>query len=81
MTLNGEIGGLSPDGRTLVLGGNVHPDGTLRSRSRFAVVDTGTLALRRTIHLHGDYSSTRSRRTAAGSTSSTTSRARTTATR
>ncbi len=49
-------GGLSPNGRTLVLGDDVHPDGTLRSSSRFAVLDTGTLALDQTIALHGDYS-------------------------
>ncbi len=49
-------GGLSPNGRTLVLGDDVHPDGTLRSSSRFAVLDTRTLALERTISLHGDYS-------------------------
>jgi hypothetical protein len=49
-------GGLSPDGRTLVLGDNVHPDGALRSHSRFAVVDTARLALLATVSLRGDYS-------------------------
>jgi hypothetical protein len=52
----GEHGGLSPDGRTLVLGNNVRPDGTLRTRSQFAVVSTPKLALARTISLRGDYS-------------------------
>jgi hypothetical protein len=56
ITLNGAHGGLSPDGRTLVLGSNVRPDGTLRTRSRFAVVSTARLALVRTISLPGDYS-------------------------
>ena len=49
-------GGLSPDGRTLVLGDNVRPTGELRARSRFAVLDTSTLALVRTISLQGEYS-------------------------
>jgi hypothetical protein len=51
-----ERGGLSPDGRTLVLGDNVRPTGELRARSDFAVVDTRTLALVRTISLPGEYS-------------------------
>jgi hypothetical protein len=48
--------GLSPNGRTLVLGDNVNPAGSLRSSSRFAVIDTHTLAVVRTIALRGDYS-------------------------
>ena len=52
----GDRGGLSPDGRVLVLGDDVHPDGTLRARSGFAVVDTRTLAIVRTFTLRGDYS-------------------------
>ena len=51
-----ERGGLSPDGHTLVLGNNTQPTGELRSRSDFAVVDTRTLALVRTISLPGEYS-------------------------
>ena len=50
------VGGLSPNGRILVLSDNVNSDGTLRDRSRFAVVDTRTLAIVRTIALRGDYS-------------------------
>jgi hypothetical protein len=56
VTLDGSYGGLSPNGRLLVLGDDVHPDGSLRARSRFAVVDARTLALVRTISLAGDYS-------------------------
>jgi hypothetical protein len=52
----GQRGGLSPNGRVLVLGDDVHPDGTLRARSRFAVVDASSLTLLRTISLRGDYS-------------------------
>jgi len=50
------VGGLSPNGRILVLSDNVNSDGTLRDRSRFAVVETRTLAVVRTIALRGDYS-------------------------
>ena len=50
------VGGLSPNGRMLVLSDNVNSDGALRDRSRFAVVDTRTLAVVRTIALRGDYS-------------------------
>ena len=55
-TLHGDLAGLSGDGRTLVLGDDVEPDGQLRSRSRFAVIDTTTLSLRRVVTLRGDYS-------------------------
>ena len=51
-----ERSGLSPDGRILVLGDNVRPTGELRARSHFAVVDTRTLAVVRTISLPGEYS-------------------------
>jgi len=54
-TLDGALTGLSPNGRVLVLGDNVQPNGSLRARSRFAVVDTRTLALTRRIGLRGDY--------------------------
>jgi hypothetical protein len=56
VTIGGAHGGLSPDGRTLVLGSNVHPDGQLRSASGFAVIATRDLRLVRTISLRGDYS-------------------------
>lgn len=55
-TLDGALTGLSPSGRVLVLGDNVQPTGSLRARSRFAVVDTRALALTRTISLRGDFS-------------------------
>jgi hypothetical protein len=56
LTIGGAKGGLSPDGRTLVLGSNVHPDGRLRAGSGFAVLSTRDLRLTRTISLRGDYS-------------------------
>ena len=49
-------GGLSPNGRVLVLSDAVDVTGRLRAHSRFAVVDTRTLAITRTISLRGDYS-------------------------
>jgi len=55
VTLNGQLGGLSPDGKLLVLGDNVHPEGVLRTQSRFALVRTANLALAATVTLHGDY--------------------------
>ncbi len=48
--------GISANGRILVLGDNVHPTGILRRWSGFAVVDTKTLTLVRTIALRGEYS-------------------------
>ena len=54
-TLDGQLTGLSPDGRVLVLSDNVRPTGNLRARSRFAVVDTRTLDVTATIALRGDY--------------------------
>ena len=56
VTINGHAGGLSPNGRVLVLSDNTSPGGNLRSRSGFAVADTRTLALQHTIHLRGDFS-------------------------
>src|SRR5262249_51906482 len=56
VTIGGAHGGLSLDGRTLVLGSNVHPDGQLRAGSGFAVISTRDLRLVRTISLRGDYS-------------------------
>jgi hypothetical protein len=55
-TLNGALSGLSPNGRVLVLTDNVQPTGSLRARSRFAVIDTRTLTVNTTITLHGDFS-------------------------
>ena len=56
VTYGSPPGGLSPDGRVLVLSDAVDISGRLRARSRFAVVDTRTLSLTRTITLRGDYS-------------------------
>src|SRR3954471_1740165 len=47
----GVVGGVSPDGRTLVLGG--HPSARV---SQFAVLDTRMLRVRRVLSLNGDYS-------------------------
>jgi hypothetical protein len=55
-TLTGAMAGLSPNGRVLVLSDNVQANGDLRDQSRFAVVDTRTLAVVTTIKLAGDYS-------------------------
>jgi hypothetical protein len=55
-TLDGGLTGLSPNGRVLVLSDNVHPGGTLRPRSRFAVIDTEKLAVTKQIGLRGDFS-------------------------
>ncbi len=54
-TYRGDLAGLSGNGRTLVLSDNVNPDGRLRPTSRFAVLDTRSLALTRQIELRGDY--------------------------
>lgn len=56
-TLSGAVSGLSPNGRVLVLSDDVGESCcALRARSRFAVVDTRTLALRTVVALHGDFS-------------------------
>jgi hypothetical protein len=55
-TLGGSLTGLSPNGRVLVLSDFLNPTGNIRDRSRFAVVDTQTLAIRSVIALRGDYS-------------------------
>ena len=55
-TLDGGLSGLSANGHVLVLSDNVSPTGSLRTRSRLAVVDARTLTLSRTITLRGEYS-------------------------
>jgi len=55
VTLNGTVGGLSTDGRTLVLSQRFQPTGELRSSSAFAVLGTQPLRLIRTVELHGDF--------------------------
>jgi hypothetical protein len=54
VTLNGDVGGLSHDGRLLVLSSTDY--GTpLRARSGFVTVDTRKLTVGRTIDLRGDF--------------------------
>jgi hypothetical protein len=55
VTLGGDLGGLSTNGRTLVLGEPYTGGGELRTTSRFAVFGTKPLALRTTVALHGDF--------------------------
>ena len=55
-TLGGTLTGLNPNGRVLVLSDNVRPNGSLRTRSRFAVISTRTLTLTKKISLRGDFS-------------------------
>jgi hypothetical protein len=50
VTLDGTRGGVSHDGRTLVL-----PSLARGATTRFAAVDTGTLRVRKTIELDGDF--------------------------
>jgi hypothetical protein len=55
-TLDGALTGLSPNGRLLVLSDNTRGSLELRARSRFAVINTRTLTLTKTISLRGDFS-------------------------
>jgi hypothetical protein len=55
VTLNGEIGGLSADGRLLVLASRLPPPGALDARSSFVVIRTNPLRVQSTIHLRGDF--------------------------
>lgn len=56
VTLNNGVGGLSADGRTLVLAqdGVNHANGALSRESSFLVLDTKPLSVRTTVQLHGD---------------------------
>ena len=54
VTSNGLAGGLSPDGRLLVLAQPPHYEG-LRARSSFLIVSTKSLTLLRTIVLKGEF--------------------------
>ena len=54
VTFNGEVGGLSHDGRLLVLSTTDYGE-PLRARSGFVTVDTRKLAVTRTINLNGDF--------------------------
>ena len=57
VTLNNGVGGLSADGRTLVLAqGNIlHPNGALVKKSSFTVLTTKPLHVRQTITVKGDF--------------------------
>src|SRR4051812_4263409 len=55
ITLNGDAGGLSHDGRRLVLAEARHPNQPLRSTTQFVVLDTKRLAVVRTVKLDGDF--------------------------
>ncbi len=57
MTLNNGVGGLSADGRTLVLGQAdvLHPNGDLVKSSSFAVLSTKPMRLRQTVTIQGDF--------------------------
>jgi hypothetical protein len=55
VAFDGTTGGLSADGRTLVLGDASQYNGPLRSSSRFLVVDAKTLRARAQVRLRGDY--------------------------
>jgi DNA-binding beta-propeller fold protein YncE len=53
ITFNGLTGGLTPDGRTLVLGSNPYEKNSLATSSRFAVLDARTFRVRSLISLQG----------------------------
>ncbi len=57
VTLNNGVGGVSSDGRTLVLAqdGVNHPNGALSRESSFLVLDTKPLSVRTTVRLRGDF--------------------------
>jgi hypothetical protein len=55
VTLGGTVGGVSADGRTLVLAEQRRATGTLWPATRFAVLAASPLALRRMVVLHGDF--------------------------
>jgi hypothetical protein len=57
VTLNNGVGGLSADGRTLVLAQDdvAHNNGNLSSKSSFAIVSTKPLRLRRLVTVKGDF--------------------------
>jgi hypothetical protein len=55
ITLGGLAGGISHDGRRLVLAEATHPNQPLRTTTRFVVVDTSRLAVAHAISLKGDF--------------------------
>ena len=72
VTLRGDVGGLSSDGRMLVVAEAPHGGSILRSVSRLAVVDARTLRTRRGLPCPAISRSTLSLRMGAPSTSSST---------
>ena len=55
VTLQGQTGGLSRDGRLLVLSDATPPSGTLRTNSTFLVIATNTLTPDQVVELRGDF--------------------------
>ena len=55
VTLRGAPGGLSHDGRVLVLGQATHPPRPLRTVTQFVALDARKLAVTRTVRLSGDF--------------------------
>jgi len=57
VTLNNDVGGLSADGRTLVLSQDdvAHQNGELSGETSFAVLGTKPLHLRKTVKIKGDF--------------------------
>jgi hypothetical protein len=55
VTLSSGVGGLSPDGRVLVLAEQLAQNGELHKETSFTVVRTRPLAVSRTIRLRGDF--------------------------
>jgi len=57
VTLNNDVGGLSADGRTLVLSQDdvAHQNGELSTETSFAVLGTKPLHLRSTVKIKGDF--------------------------
>jgi hypothetical protein len=55
VTLNGDVGGSSADGRTLVLSEDFNPTGGLQRQSTFLVLGTHPLRVRTTVALAGDF--------------------------
>jgi hypothetical protein len=55
VTLGGAVGGMSTNGRVLVLAERFNATGELRAKSAFTILGTRPLAVRRTIELPGDF--------------------------
>jgi hypothetical protein len=55
VTFRGDVGGLSANGRVLVLAQPYAGNGGLRTSTSFAILRTKPLAVRTTVRLHGDF--------------------------